>query len=167
MGDFISSSTLSVGGDFFNAALGVASDMSAFLLVVIFTMIFAFTVGRDKLLTLTASLYSGTVLYYNFPLDTYVTSDVMSLGVYVLMVTASFFALVQIGMQSMESFFGTVRVTLYSLAIAGFVTALAVHTPALASVYTFSPEALAIFEPPTYYFGWLFLPLVATFFLSK
>ncbi len=150
-----------------DVALGAAADMSAFLLLLILTVFIAFMFGRDKLLALTAALYAGTVLYVNFPFQEVLVGSFAAPVLYGIVVLCSYMAFIQLGLYSPVAVLGTVKTSIYAVTVAGLAMALAVHTPAIAAIYPFSPEALQIFQPPAYYFAWLVAPLVATFFFSK
>lgn len=151
--------------DFF---IHFGTDFFAFIIVAAAVSGFAFYFGRDRLMSLIASIYAAVLLYQKFPYGSYVPDGPWyEIGIFALFVVVALIAFSGLSFflaRETSSFLGTAAL---SIATAGLLLSIAIYILPVQQLYTFSAPTMALFSSAESFFLWLLAPLVALFFFGR
>jgi len=154
------------------SAWSMGSDFLIVLILFAVFFLFAWYVGRGPFVALLLALYAGYALYIAFPFVSYLpsapvlTALVAHIGLYAGF-TLAFYIILRRVVVSDFLYIGLFGLTILSFLGAGFLLALAYHTFAVTSVYSFTPAVIALFNPLQYFFWWFAAPAIGLFFLAR
>jgi len=150
--------------------IAFGADFFAFIVVAGLIFTFSFYFGRDRLLSLMASIYAAIVLYQAFPYQSFLpgTGPWIMILLFVAFLLAGWVAFSGLSYflarSDSSGFLGT---AVLSIAAAGLLLAVGIHVLPIQDLYTFSSPTLALFASAEMFFLWCLAPLAALFFFGK
>jgi hypothetical protein len=159
------------GISFVTALVG---NVFVFLVVTALLVVFAMRAGRQALISLIISLYTGYALYSVFPFtSTFVkpgatdgTSALLTIGIYAALVFVSYLLVRRISSGHSASMH-FIKLLILSILTGGFILALGYQLFDITHIYALPKTLNLLFEPKQYFFWWFIAPLAGIFFLAR
>ncbi|MBV9349730.1 MAG: hypothetical protein JO026_03185 [Patescibacteria group bacterium] len=153
---------------FLNHLGGFATDFLPLIVLTGLLLLYSVYFGRDRFAPLIAGLYAALVLYTAFPYTLAVLAGplakVLFFGALTVLTTFAFSGLSHFMARAGSSLLSSI---ILSIAVAGFLTAISLHTLPVTEVYHFNAATKALFATNQAFFWWLAAPLVAVFFFGS
>ena len=147
--------------------LDFSADFLAFIVIAAFVAAFAFYFGRDRIVPLLAGIYAAVPLYIAFPYTEYLTTPLLYIGFFVILVVAGLIAFSGLAAFIAEGSLGFVKLVVLSAVTAGMLIAISIHILPVEQVYSFSAPTKALFASGEAFFLWLLAPLVAVYVFGR
>jgi hypothetical protein len=147
--------------------LSFTSDFLAFIIIAAVVAAFAFYFGRNRIMPLLAGIYTAIPLYLAFPYTNLLTTPLVSLTVYIVLVLLGMIAFSGLASFLAEESMGFIRLAILSALTAGLCIAISIYILPVEQLYAFSAPTRALFAGAQAYFFWLVAPLVSVYFLSR
>ena len=145
----------------------IGTDFFAFLVVAGVIAAFAFYFGRDRFMPLIAALYAAIPLWQAFPWQGYITTPLVSVALYLLIVVVALIAFSGLSGFLAGGSVGLIKLAALSALTAGMFLAIAIHILPVQEIYAFSAPTAALFASDQSFFLWLAAPLAGLFFLGR
>jgi hypothetical protein len=148
--------------------LSFGVDFFTFIILTAIIAAFAFYLGGDRLMPLTAAIYTAVLLYAQFPYKQYIPDNpYIQIALYILLVLVGLLAFSGLSYFMSGGAIGIFKLLGLSVLIAGLLLAISIHTLPLDKVYALSVPTKALFEGDLMYFWWLVAPLGGLFLFGR
>ena len=150
----------------------LGSDFIIIIVLVLFFLFFARSVGRGQFVAILLAFYCAYALYATFPYASYLptapalTALLSQLGVY-LGLSFIFYVILRRVVVSDFLNIGLLGLILLAFLGTGFLIALAYHVFPVDTVYHFTPALDLLFAPKAYFWWWFIAPAIGLFFLAQ
>ncbi len=150
----------------------LGSDFIIIIVLVLFFLFFARSVGRGQFVAILLAFYCAYALYATFPYASYLptapalTALLSQLGVY-LGLSFIFYVILRRVVVSDFLNIGLLGLILLAFLGTGFLIALAYHVFPVDTVYHFTPTLDLLFAPKAYFWWWFIAPAIGLFFLAQ
>jgi hypothetical protein len=149
-------------------------NVLVFLIVTVLLVIFSMRAGRQALISLILSLYTGYALYSVFPFisalvkpgATDSTSAIITIAIYGVLVFISYLLVRRVSSGHVGSIH-FLPLLLLCILTGGFLMALGYQLFDITHVYALPKTLNLLFAPKQYFFWWFIAPLVGVFFLAR
>lgn len=147
--------------------IGFGTDFFAFIFVAAIVAAFAFYFGRDRLVPLTAGLFTALPLYSHFAFIGALGSNPwLHIGLFGGFTVLGLVAFMGLSSWVPSTGAGFVKVLGLSAIVAGIILAIALNVLPLADIYTVSEPTRALFVSQNF-FWWLLAGVVGVFILGR
>ena len=147
--------------------INFSTDFFAFIIVAAVVAVFAFYTGRSRIVSLLAGIYAAIPLYVAFPYTDILTTPLMHILLFAVLVAAGMIAFSGLSAFVAEGGVGFFNIAILSGVTAGVLIAVSIHILPVEQIYSISAPTKALFASSESFFLWLLAPLVTIYFLGR